>query len=148
MIEYARANFIDVLTVATNIREQDRREIELITGKPAKSSVMDSWGRSKRTWAARVDGRTVAIFGIGEHNGKGIPWLLGTDDMVKHQRALLVDAQSVVDDMQAAYPTLFNWTHAENTVAIRWLKRLGFKFAPPVQHNNATFLPFYRHRHV
>jgi hypothetical protein len=149
VIEYVCASLIDFIRVSTRLREQDRREVELITGRTARMAVIGSWRDSKRSWAARVDGRTVAIFGVAEHiHGVGIPWLLGTDDMVLHQRALLVDAQSVVDDMQAAYPTLYNWTHSENTVAIRWLKRLGFKFAAPVRHNNATFLPFYRHRHV
>lgn len=149
-VEYRVATLADALDIAPRLREQDRVEVAAASDtEDVQAALLASLDRSKRTWVAVIDGRPECIFGIGELNQHhGVPWMLGTPAILKHQRRLLVDARSIVEDMQDAYRVLYNMTHADNAVAIRWLKRLGFTFGAPFQHNSHTFLPFYRHRNV
>jgi hypothetical protein len=148
-VTYRPAALEDVLDVAPRLREQDRIEVCAATGKSPMEAVSGSFQRSKRTWAAVIGGRPECLFGIGELDHRhGVPWMVGTPALLRHQRRLLVDARSVVEDMQAAYRVLYNITHARNYVSIRWLYRLGFEFGKPFYLNNEPFIPFYRHRHV
>jgi hypothetical protein len=48
-----------------------------------------------------------------------------------------------VAEMLRDYPRLCNVVDVRNTVAIRWLKWLGFEFnVPPAPHNGQLFLIF------
>lgn len=147
MITHHDATGEDLSHIARHLRKQDRVEVEAATGKSAERVLFDSWRSSKGTWIARVDGVPACLYGIAAHDsfeGFGVPWMVGTDEMLRHQRALIFDAKKWVEKMQAQYPTLINATHARNTAAIRWLRWLGFQFTPEVTVNGHPFIPFYR----
>jgi hypothetical protein len=44
--------------------------------------------------------------------------------------------------MLSLFPVLENMVDARNTKSIKWLKRLGFTFGPPLPHPHSG-LPFY-----
>lgn len=149
MIEYRVATLADAVSIAARLRVADRLEVEASSGLDAYTAVLRSFGDSARTWVAVIDGTPECIFGISEVSPEvGVPWMLGTDEVSKQQRALVRDAKRTVDDMQAAYSTLMNFVHIDNRHSIIWLKRLGFKFLPPIPygHHQQLFIPFVRHR--
>lgn len=77
--------------------------------------------------------------------GLGIPWLLGTDDAVRNKRVFINHSKQALEEMKSICPNLFNFVHEDNTVNIRWLKWLGFKFdePEPIGKNGAMFRRFY-----
>lgn len=98
--------------------------------------------------AARVDGELAAIFGVRPVDGlmgqRGVPWLLGTETLVRHRRSFVRLAPAYIAQMLKAYPLLTNSVHAENTQAVAWLKRAGFRLgdAAPCGPHGAPFHPF------
>ena len=84
------------------------------------------------TWAmeARWHGRAVAIFGVRPMPGStaGIPWMLTMTGMAQADRAPIARAAvRAVRRMQAEFPRLVNWVHAENERAVRFVAWLGFR---------------------
>jgi hypothetical protein len=149
-ITYRVAALQDALDIAPRLREQDRIELEAATGKDPVAAITAAVEATSRMWAAVIDGQVECIFGIGEATRQvGVPWMLATDAVVEHQRALVEDALSIVEDMQEAYPLLTNFVHSDNTAAIAWLRHLGFSFGDPIEHGPAKqpFIPFFRRQH-
>ena len=95
-----------------------------------------------------VDGRPAGLFGAcssGEVD-IGSVWMLGTDNLPKARRELLVEAPRWIELLHKVYPTLTNFVDERNTVAIDWLEAMGFEF-PYVDDfvtEETTFLRFYR----
>jgi hypothetical protein len=151
MIEYREARLADAVDIAGRLRRADAVEIQFATGLPARSAVYQSFAASRRVWVATVNGRPECIFGIAEVNPVvGCPWMVGTDEVLRHQRELLRAGRSIVEDMNAAYPLLENFVHADNTPSIRWLGRLGFRFKEPIPFGpqKQPFIPFFRYPNV
>jgi hypothetical protein len=93
---------------------------------------------------ATVNGELACIFGVTPLNlTTGIPWMLGTDIVTKHQRVLMRLCRPYIQDMLLAYSHLLNYVHAENQAAKRWLKRMGFVLQPAVPYGELGS-PFHR----
>jgi len=80
-----------------------------------------------------VDGTPAGLFGAApDHTTTdpeaGVPWLLGTPDLLKARRELITQARLWVSHLRAVYPKLSNYVDERNTVSINWLKRMGFLF--------------------
>lgn len=148
-IVYHDAREVDVIDIARRLRKQDLDELEvLLPGKTPVQALLVSMNSSVWTRVALINGHPECVFGLGRDGATGIPWMMGTDVMMRHQRALLVEGRAEVEAMQRSCALLYNVTHARNTAAIRWLKRLGFQFGDQFDHNGHPLLPFYRHQHV
>ena len=75
-------------------------------------------------------GRVVCMYGVAEMSilsNVGIPWLLGTDEIEKHSKYFLRQNRHYMKEIKRKYSLLINFVDARNTVAIRWLKWLGFE---------------------
>jgi len=144
----------DLTELAENLRAQDRAELDAAgwTDYAAALDVATKTSRWSRT--ALINGELACIFGCAEHGSlltpNGVPWLLGTDVLPRHRRVLQHYAKRYIAAMLQEYPRLYNAVHAENTVALHWLKRLGFRVHPaiPVPPNGAMFHTFEMTRHV
>lgn len=141
-----------VWSIAGRLREQDRQEVWLASGSVPKYRTMQAFRTSTHTWVATINGQPECVFGVSDsdHPGAGTVWMLGTDEVLKCRRALLVKGREVVESMLTQYPTLFNLVHVDNLVSIAWLKRLGFTLMPQEEHGpfGAFFIPFFRTTHV
>ena len=87
------------------------------------------------------------MFGVAPRDilgGVGSPWLLGTGDVERHAITFLRLNRQYVLRMLDIFPHLVNFVDARHTVAIRWLKWLGFKFAPGPVPYGMRGMPFYR----
>jgi hypothetical protein len=81
-----------------------------------------------------LDGRVVAIFGVGGKKGEvGIPWMLASELLKEIRKPFLREAKEFLEEMSEGYPLLFNIAWTQNKEHIRWLKWLGFDFGFPEQ---------------
>jgi hypothetical protein len=97
-------------------------------------------------YTVTVSGVPAGIFGVAEHPDNpcvGIPWLLGSDRILRARRQLLREAPKWITLLLSQYPVLVNMVHEKNTVSIAWLKRMGFEFHEELQVcTGETFIRF------
>jgi hypothetical protein len=65
---------------------------------------------------------------------RACPFMLGCEGLVDHPNALRRYTEVILGGWKQEYRHLFNWVHAENAVAIRWLKSLGFLMQDPAPY--------------
>ncbi len=134
---YSRpANEGDAHSLAPHLRDVDVRECRELGGHEPLEALL----AGVRTGAARTiiadDGITpIGMFGAAPTDlpGCGSAWLLTTDDLVhnrSHARQFLRECPLWILWMHTHNPVLFNFILADNRIAIRWLKWLGFAFTP------------------
>lgn len=100
---------------------------------------------SPMAWTAFMDGVPVAVFGASTPSllsDLGIPWMVGTAELDQHGYLLMKQGREKVGEMLTRFKRLANFVDARNTRAIRWLKRLGFRFGE-AQPFGVEGLPFY-----
>jgi hypothetical protein len=133
----------DCEALATNLRQQDRAELDAAghpdhLGTIRASVAMSDWART-----AVMGDQVVCIFGVAPMGGlldaRGVPWMLGTDLVPQNRRALARLAPQYIRAMLQTYPHLLNTVHARNTLAVRWLQRAGFTLAPAHDVNGEPF---------
>jgi hypothetical protein len=147
MIEIVPARPNHTGTIASRMREIDRLECWAVGHSP-KDALRLGILASTVVWTAKVDGRPEAMFGatpLSFIEGRGRPWLLMTDDAMKHRSALLRLGRVYTEAIHRHYPILQNWVHAENEVAIRWLALLGYAIGSVDVMRGVPMRPFVRH---
>lgn len=137
----------DVQHLAANMRAQDVAEVRAAGHTNMLAVIEDGIRRSTMCWAAFVDGELACIFGCAPFGSmldpRGVPWLLGTDLIPQHRRIFVRESRPYIAAMLAAYPSLINAVHAENTVAVAWLRKVGFHLEPAAPiHTGAVFHVF------
>ncbi len=86
----------------------------------------------------------VAMFGSGEvEPGVGAVWLLGTDGIHDISRQFLRESKHWLEQLHDNYEMLFNYVDERNTVHIKWLKWLGFKFINRHEQFGVENRPFF-----
>lgn len=125
----------DIEWFATRLRAVDVAEVEA-TGSTPLAGLRASVQAARFARVALIDGERVAIGGCN-HAGTalvpiGVPWLVGTPALTRHGRVLQREARRYIGAMLEHYDRLANYVHADNLVAVRWLRRLGFTVHPPV----------------
>lgn len=91
MIEIVPAKLTHVGPIAVNMREIDQLECRIFGHSP-KDALRLGLMASTIAWTALVDGKPVAMFGastVSLLDGIGRPWMLMTDEAVRHQKALV-----------------------------------------------------------
>lgn len=139
----------DVFAVMAELRDADRDEISALVGAEGVLDAIDtSVAQSARSWTLTDDGSPIAVFGVAptELEGVGMPWLVGTQRIVRRQRSFMRLCAAYIPAMHALFPVLMNIVDARNTRAIAWLRHVGFEFGPPanVGVEGRLFYPFSR----
>lgn len=138
----------DVINLVNNLREADRLEIEATTDEDVLEAVEQTVESSPQVaMAGYANGELVCIFGVATPfilTDQGTPWCLFTPNVEKYRHLFLRQSKPYVELMLEHYKTLFNFVDCRNTLAIRWLKWLGFKFGEPVPYGvqGLDFYPF------
>lgn len=130
------------------LREQDEREV-LKAGHPSVlRALMDSATASEGLlFTIWVDGKPAGVFGAAPHpvdERVGIPWMLGTDRLLRARRELVRETERWVDYLNFYYPILVNLIDVENTTSLAWLKRVGFDLHETIDVNGHPFRRFTR----
>lgn len=134
-----------LMTVARNMRLDDRREIWASNKMTPHRAMLQSKRAGAEVWAGTVDGEAVCVFGIvpvtllSKH---GIIWLLGTEGVETHARVFLRMNKEWLAEAKGRWLTLSNMVDKRNTAALRWVRWLGGKFSDPTRRNGVVFMPF------
>ena len=143
--EVIPATLDHALELAENMREADREEVWAAANYTPEQAALFSLDASRDAMTGLADDRVVCMFGVGAAaiiSTTGVPWLLTTDLVGKHARPFLRRNKKVVEEMNEKYVVLRNYVDARNTMAIRWLRWLGFDVLPSVPFG-AEGLPFH-----
>lgn len=135
----------DEATVVERMRLSDRREIYYLAALRPKTAVDVTLSQSVATFTATVDGRPEMLFGMckrSQLSDVGVPWLLGTDVVDRHQFAFR-RSREYFRRFERAFPVMENHALAENIITLRWLKWLGFDMSEP-QPYGVFGVPFVR----
>lgn len=139
-IQIVPARPVHVNRIANRMREIDQRECEAM-GRTPKQSLRAGIARSARAWTALVDGLPEAMFGVvieSALGGEAVPWFLGTDEVYRHGRALLMWGPGIIDRLHDSNFTLRNLVSSENRRAIRLLQAWGFEVSAEEQEIRGT----------
>lgn len=124
----------DISYIATHMRAADVAECRAVGFTDMHQVLRDEVELSVLCWTCHLDGVPAALLGVTPLTGllgeTGVPWLLGTDEVVRNRRAFIRTSAAYIERMHAAFSHLLNFVHAENTQAVRWLKHAGFTVHP------------------
>ena len=153
-VEFRPVEPADITWLAEHLRAQDVAEVHACGHRDLAHVVRAGVARSVWSRTATVDGEVAAIFGVAPlltlMDPRGVPWMLGTDLVPANRGALARHAAPYIQQMLGTFPHLVNIVHAKNTVAVRWLRRVGFTLREPIPHGpeGEMFHLFEMHRHV
>lgn len=84
---------------------------------------------STHGWLVFSDGEPIAVMGAAPSAlpGVGIAWMLGTPGILRVGRTVARQTAQYLDAMHTAYPVLWNYIDARNTVSMKWLRWVGFE---------------------
>lgn len=136
----------DVLRLAPKVRQQDVRELQAAAGYEPLLALHLSYTSSDESHTIIApDGEVVGMFGVCPTNDPllGVPWLLASDRLPEVSREFIPQSLDWVNQVNSKYPVLCNYVDKRNTVAIRWLKWLGFEFVRLIEDYGYEQKPFY-----
>ncbi len=128
MIALVPARAVHVGPIAARMRAADMTECAAM-GHAPRQALRAGLRGSSICLTAMVDGRAEAMIGLVVTNalcGEGSPWMLGTDAIYRHPRALLRGGPPLLAAMLDSTARLENLVSADNDRAIRFLRWLGF----------------------
>lgn len=132
-------------SLAPRLRAADALELEL-----AGATIRQSIKLSSEVWAVEEEGTVIALAGLAlvERTNAGVPWMVGSDDLLKHPIRLVREGRLFVARWEKQCAVLTNFVHAENLAGIEWLKCIGFEMGqtfPQWGPGKAPFIQFQRH---
>jgi hypothetical protein len=135
--------------VASRMAAADRAEVLALAGHSPAQALEHALAASAEAYTGIVDGRAECIFGLAHLTDQfASPWLLATEDLPKAKFCFLRENKRVLDIWQAQHPVLVNYVDERHTVAIRWLRWLGFQIYAPIPLGSGMFCRAERRSHV
>ena len=140
-----------LLLAANTMRPEDRREVWAAEGRTPLQALEAAFAVSPLCWTILL-GRAPAFCcgvapGVSLVGNVGIPWMLGTSLFTVAAPFAARWARGAVARMEALYPCLTNYAHADNATALRFLRWCGFTVAETpcrLGHENELFYQFWR----
>ena len=129
------------IEVASNLRPDDRREIEEGWGLDPMDVLTKSAQRRTGVWFEVPNGKTAGMAGVDKG---GIISMICTPAIHEYPVTFAREAKRFVESRTE--PLLWNIVDKRNTVHLKLLKFLGFKFLREISHwpNNLSFIEFCR----
>lgn len=129
---------------AANLRQADRDELWAAFHFTPSEALAAA--KSEKTFASLADGKVLCIYGTWRPSATGllgVPWMLSTNELPKHYRYFARESKNYVSHLKQRFLSLENYVDARNSLAIRWLRWLGFVMEKP-RAWGADKLPFHR----
>lgn len=122
--------------LAPRMRPADAAEVKAALGMGPLAALRASIEASEVCCAAFFDGEIAAIWGCSPRPSiifgqVGDAWLLTSDVVDRHPVTFMRYCRRELRRMLRFYPVLSNAIDARHEQALRWGKRLGFRFDPP-----------------
>ena len=129
--------------VASNLRPDDYRELTEAHGTNPLASLPIAAQEGSAVYFTVPDGKTAGLAGVGDD---GAIWMVCTPDIERSPITFAREAKRYVDSREE--PLLWNIVDCRNTVHLKLLKFLGFKFLRKFNYgpNNLPFIEFCRVR--
>ena len=127
--------------VASNLLPEDRREVEEGHGYDPTVILPSTYDMGDSVYFRVPNGEIAGIEGVHD---KGQIWMLCTPAILKYPVTFAREAKRYVDSRQEKL--LWNIVDKRNTVHLKLLRFLGFKFLRELKHgpNQLTFIEFCR----
>ena len=131
------------IQVASNLRPEDRREVEEGHGLDPMEQLTLAVHRSNCVWFEVPNGKTAGMAGV---EPGGNVWMLCTPAIIEYPVTFAREAKRFIERQEE--PILWNIVDKRNKVHLRLLKFLGFEFLEEISHgpNNLSFIEFCRVR--
>ena len=141
------ANYIHPITleaameVASELRPEDRREIEEGHGLDPFTTLVAKAQEGSCVYFNVPNGKTAGMAGVEDD---GMIWMLTTEAIYEYPLTFARESKRYVE--RHTHDTLWNIIDKRNTVHLKLLKFLGFKFLEEIFHgpNNLPFIKFYK----
>ena len=129
--------------VAFNLRPDDRREVEEGHGVDPLVELVKAAQKGSSVYFTVPNGKTAGMAGVDEG---GLIWMLTTPAIEEYPHTFAREAKRFVERRKE--PLLWNIVDERNTVHLKLLRFLGFKFLRKKLHgpNNLSFIEFCRVR--
>ena len=129
------------IEVASNLRPDDRREIEEGWGLDPIIHLPEAARKGSGVWFEVPNGKTAGLAGV---DAGGIIWMICTPAIHEYPITFAREAKRFVESRTE--PLLWNIVDKRNTVHLKLLKFLGFKFLREIKHgpNQLSFIEFCR----
>ena len=127
--------------VASNLRPEDRREVEEGHGIDSTLALLDAVQKPSCVYFTVPNGKTAGMAGV---DPGGQIWMLCTPAIHDYPIWFARQAKRYVE--RQPHKLLWNIVDKRNTVHLKLLKFLGFKFLRELKHgpNQLTFIEFCR----
>ena len=128
-------------TVASNLRPEDYREVLEGHGADPYEYLISEAEKGSFVWFEVPNGKTAGMAGV---DPGGIVWMLCTSAIHEFPITFARESKRWVESRPE--PLLWNVVDKRNTVHLKLLKFLGFKFLRELKHgpNQLTFIEFCR----
>lgn len=137
-VEFRELRPGDVEHIAAHLRDQDAAEAAANGHTDILLALRDSVAASAAVVVATAHGEPGCIFGCVPAGTvlapSAVVWMVGTHLVPQHQRVLARLAPRYILAMRERFGRLYNTVHAENTLAVRWLRHMGFVLHEPHAH--------------
>ncbi len=136
----------DLKWLAKHMRQADIDEVWAAGRVRPREAIDRSMDTEGTCGVGYVDGTPVCAFGIGRLsilNLMGIPWLLGTNDLIVAAPHFLRRSRDYILAAQDEFRLLENHVDARNTETLKWLNWLDFT-VDPAEPFGPDRLPFHR----
>ena len=143
-VEVRDSVITDADYIAANMRQQDIDELAASGTRTPLQVLRESITDSIMCWTTLVNDRPAFVWGVVPMcmiSGVGSIWMLGTDDLKLVRKQFIKYTPAYLEHILAAFPLIYNEVDTRNTVAIRWLKWLGFTFGD-IRENPHSGVPF------
>jgi len=129
------------IEVASNLLPEDRREVEEGHGLDPMEELTLAVHRCSCVWFEVPNGKTAGMAGVGPD---GEVWMLCTPAIHDYPITFAREAKRFIESRTE--PLLWNIVDKRNTVHLKLLKFLGFKFLREIFHGpkQLTFIEFCR----
>ncbi len=127
--------------VASNLRDDDRREVEEGHGVDPYIAIVGKAQEGSCIYFEVPNGKTAGMAGVDDD---GRIWMLTTDAIYDYPLTFARESKRFVE--RQTHDVLWNIIDKRNTVHLKLLKFLGFKFSEEIFHgpNQLPFIKFYK----
>jgi len=139
------ATIDDCNKLGPRLRAADKRELKASCGYGPVTALTLSLKASDDAFVlADEQDSPVLMFGVvNAGQDIGVPWMLGSNGIYQHTRQLKAECKKWLEFLHEDYGLLYNYVHAENPKAIRWLQWMGFTMVQLVPDFGVGKQPFY-----
>lgn len=135
MIKINRLTRGDVLNILPNIRSADISECELTSGRSI-DEILEHADSTTESYAASINRRVIALFGVNIYQGRALAWMIGTDELTakKHWMSVVRISKRYIQYFIHKYGILTNYVCMQNKKAVRFLQCMNARFGD-VEYN-------------